>query len=200
MNNFALDPQTHEDQVSHKIVFALERLSHVFRIKQWEINKRLQLSPLQMQILTILRFQPRLDTLTAVSRYLHLSKATVSDAVRVLTNKAYVQKEPNTEDGRSYHLTLTAAGTAAAEEFSLFANELGEFVAALPKQTVFLESLLQLMGRLQENDFIPTQQMCTTCGHFRYTEPGIPSYFCQFLDKPLSPHELRVHCPEYESA
>lgn len=200
MDNFALDPQAHEGHVSHKIVFALERLSHVFRIQQWEANKRLQLSPLQMQIVTILHFQPQLDSVTAVSRYLHLSKATVSDAIRVLTDKAYVQKEPDAEDGRYYHLTLTAAGVTAAQELSLFANQLGEFVTTLPNQPLFLESLLQLMGRLQENDFIPLQQMCTTCGHFRRTQSGGASYFCQLLNKPLATHELRIHCPEYEGA
>jgi DNA-binding MarR family transcriptional regulator len=200
MNNFALDPQTHEGQLNHKIVFALERLSHVFRIKQWEANKRFQLSPLQMQILTILHFQPHLDSVTAVSRYLHLTKATVSDAIRVLTDKAYVQKEPDAKDGRSYHLTLTPTGVTAAEELSLFANEIGEFVTTLPNQPVFLESLLQLMGRLQENDFIPLQQMCTTCDHLQHMENGMASYFCQFLDRPLAAHDLRIYCPEYEGA
>ena len=200
MNNFVLDPDSHEGHVNHKIVFALERLSHVFRINWWETNKRFQLSPLQMQILTTLRFQPHLDSVTAVASYLQLTNATVSDAIRVLDDKEFVQKHPDPEDGRRHHLTLTAAGANAGEELSLFANQLSEFVSTLPNQAVFLESLLQLMSMLQENGYIPLQRMCTTCVHFRRMDAGPSPYFCQLLDKPLAAPDLRIHCPEYEAA
>ena len=199
MNNFVLDPNSHEGNVHHKIVFALERLSHVFRINWWEANKQFQLSPLQMQILTTLRFQPHLDSVTTVARYLQLTNATVSDAIRALNQKEYVQKHPHPEDGRRHHLMLTAAGASVAEELSLFANRIGEFVAALPNQAVLLESLLQLMQLLQENGFIPLQQMCTACDHFQHLDSGSSPYFCQLLDKPLALHDLRIHCPEYEA-
>ena len=199
MNNFALDPNSHEGNVNHKIVFALERLSHVFRIQLWEANKQFQLSPLQMQILTTLRFQPQLDSVTAVSNYLQLTNATVSDAIRVLHQKQYVEKHPDPEDGRRQHLTLTTTGADIAEELSLFANRIGEFVTTLPNQAEFLESLLQLMQLLQENGFIPLQQMCTTCDHFQHMDSGSSPYFCQLLNKPLAIPDLRIHCPEYEA-
>lgn len=198
MNNFALDPNSHEGNVNHKIVFALERLSHVFRIQLWEANKQFQLSPLQMQILTTLRFQPQLDSVTAVSNYLQLTNATVSDAIRVLHQKQYVEKHPDPEDGRRQHLTLTTAGADIAEELSLFANRIGEFAATLPNRAEFLESLLQLMQLLQENGFIPLQQMCTTCAHFVHLDNSTSPYFCRLLNKPLAARDLRIHCPEYE--
>lgn len=198
MNDFVLDPDSHEGQVANKVVFALERLSHVFRINWWEANKQFQLSPLQMQILTILRFQPQLDSVTILAGYLDLTNATVSDAIRVLTHKKYVQKRPDPEDGRRYHLTLTASGATVAEELSIFANRIGEMVAVMPNQATLLESLLQLMAMLQENGFIPLQRMCTTCRHFRRLKAGPSSYFCQLLDKPLAAHDLRIHCPEHE--
>ena len=199
MNDFVLDPNSHEGNVNHKIVFALERLSHVFRIQLWEANKQFQLSPLQMQILTTLRFQPELDSVTAVANYLQLTNATVSDAIRVLHQKQYVEKHPDPEDGRRQHLTLTTTGADIAEELSLFANRIGEFVTTLPNQAEFLESLLQLMQLLQENGFIPLQQMCTTCDHFQHMDSGSSPYFCQLLNKPLAIPDLRIHCPEYEA-
>ncbi|MCA9900917.1 MAG: winged helix-turn-helix transcriptional regulator [Ardenticatenaceae bacterium] len=200
MNDFVFDPNTHESHIDHKIVFALERLSQLFRIQSWEANKQFQLSPLQMQIVTTLRFQPHLDSVTAVASYLQLTNATVSDAVRVLNQKQYVEKRPDPEDGRRHHLTLTVAGANIAEELSLFANQIGEFVSLLPNQAVFLESLLQLMQLLQENGFIPLQQMCTTCRHLVRPEGDGAAYYCQLLDKPLAARDLRVYCPEYETA
>ena len=200
MINFALDPKTHQDDASAKIVFALERLSHVFRIHWWEQNKEFQLSPLQMQILIALRFHSGLDSVSTLAAYLELTNATVSDAVRVLSEKKYVWKQADSEDSRRQHIILTEIGTNAAEELSLFANQIGEFVAALPNQGVFLESLLQLMRILQENGFIPLQQMCTTCRHFRRAETGSSPYYCQLLNKPLAVHDLRIHCPEHQTA
>lgn len=199
MSDFVLDPQSHEGHVAHKIVFALERLSHVFRIHWWAENKSYPLSPLQMQILITLRFHPDLDSVSALAGYLELTYATVSDAVRVLSQKSYVQKQPDSEDGRRHHLTLTAPGATAAEDLSLFANQIRDFVGLLPNQAAFLESLLQLMDQLQQNGFIPLQRMCTTCRHFRQVETESPPYYCQLLDKPLAAQDLRIHCPEHEA-
>lgn len=198
MNNFVLDPNSHEGNVPHKIAFALERLSHVFRINWWEANKQFQLSPLQMQIVTTLHFQPHLDSVTAIANYFQLANATVSDAIRVLEQKKHVQKYADPEDGRRYHLVLTTTSAGIAEELSLFANQISEFVATLPNQALFLQSLLQLMQLLQEHDFIPLQQMCTTCQHFRRLDSGSSPYFCQLLNTPLAIHDLRIHCPEYK--
>lgn len=200
MNDFVLDPNSHEGNVSSKIVFALERLSHVFRINWWEANKQFQLSPLQMQILTTLRFQPHLGLVTAMAAYLQLTNATVSDAIQTLDLKGYVQKVSDPEDGRRRILRLTPAGAEVAEELSLFANQIGDLVATLPNQAVFLASLLELMQLLQVNGFIPLQRMCTTCTHFRRVEGGITPYYCQLMEKPLAVQELRIHCPEYEPA
>lgn len=198
--DFVLDPHTHEGNPAAKIVFALERLSHVFRIHWWEQNKQFPLSPLQMQLLTAIRFQADLDSISALAAYLELTSATVSDAVRVLSEKEYVRKQADSADGRRQRLTLTAAGINAAEQLALFANEIGEFVQSLPNQAVFLESLLQLMQMLQANGYIALQQMCTACRHFRYTEAGTLPYYCQLLDAPLAARDLRIHCPEFEAA
>jgi DNA-binding MarR family transcriptional regulator len=198
MTNFALDPQSHEGDVAAKIVFSLERLSHIFRIHWWEQNKKRQLSPLQMQILTLLRFQQQLNSVSALARHLDLADATVSDAVRMLVEKLYMKNIPDMTDGRRHILRLTADGTVVAEELALFANQIRSYVAALPHQGELLESLLLLMRSLQENGHIPMQQMCTACRYFRREDQVSSPYYCQLLDKPLTAHSLRVHCPEYE--
>lgn len=197
--HFVLDPHTHEGDTAAKIVFALERLSHIFRIHWWEQNKKFQLSPLQMQILTILRFQPQLNSVSAIARYLELTDATVSDAVRVLSQKLHVEKQPDSEDGRRHALRLTPNGVAMAEELALFANQVRDFASALPNQGELLEALLLLMRSLQQSGFIPLQQMCTTCRLFRHVDEAPSPYYCQLLARPLAVHDLRIHCPEHEA-
>ena len=194
---YVFDPMSHEGHVSNKIVFALERLSHVFRIHWWEEHKNFQLSPLQMQLLVTLQFQPTLDSVSAMASYLKLSNATVSDAVRVLIGKAYVQKQSSPEDGRRHHLRLTETGQQTALELSKFANQIRDFVQTVPNQEQFLDSLLHLMHQLQRTGFIPLQQMCPTCYHFRQTDGDSP-YYCQLLQQPLLIEDLRIHCQEHE--
>ncbi|MCL4869081.1 MAG: MarR family winged helix-turn-helix transcriptional regulator [Anaerolineae bacterium] len=195
---FALDPQTHHGNTASKILFALERLSHLFRIHWWEQNQHYQLSPLQMQLLIILRFQPELAAVSALARYLELADATVSDAVRILHQKGLVEKRPNTEDGRRQTLSLSENGDKIATELAQFANQVRDLVLDIPNQGIFLESLLLLMQSLQRNNFIPMQQMCTTCRHFQRVADGSPPYYCHLLNKPLAAYDLRVHCPEHE--
>lgn len=198
MTNFVLDPLSHEDNPAGKIVFALERLSHVFRIHWWEENKNFQLSPLQMQILIVLRFHPHLDSVSTISAHLKLSNATVSDAMRTLTQKGYVYKQIDSEDGRRRPLALSSAGIAAAEQLALFANQMQDFVNTLPNQPFLLESLLHLMSLLQQQGFIPLQRMCTSCRHFRHLPSDSPPYYCQLLQQPLEARDLRIHCAEHE--
>ncbi|GJM42787.1 MAG: hypothetical protein DHS20C20_30690 [Ardenticatenaceae bacterium] len=198
MTNFVFDPKSHEDDTAAKIVFALERLSHLFRIHWWEQNKAFSLSPLQMQIVIALRFQPQKNSVTFIANYLDLTNATVSDAVRMLVKKGYIEKKSDGEDGRRHHLTLTELGRNTAEGLALFGNQIRDFVSSQPNQESFLESLLHLMKSLQEHQFIPLQQMCTTC---RFLRSGIAdaAYYCQLLEKPLGTEDLRVHCLEYEA-
>lgn len=194
---YVFDPMSHDGQVSNKIVFALERLSHVFRIHWWEEHKNFQLSPLQMQLLVTLQFQPTLDSVSAMATYLKLSNATVSDAVRVLIGKGYIDKWADAEDGRRHHLRLTQTGQTTAIELSKFANQIRDFVLTMPNQEQFLESLLHLMHQLQQSGFIPLQQMCPTCHHFRQVGGDSP-YYCQLLQQPLLIEDLRIHCQEHE--
>jgi DNA-binding MarR family transcriptional regulator len=197
MTNFSLDPNSHEGDTAAKIVFALERLSHLFRIHWWEENKNFQLSPLQMQLLITLRFQPQLNSVSALADYLELTRATVSDAAQTLNQKGYLLKRADAADGRRHKLVLTAAGLETAEALAQFADRVRDLVQTLPQPGFFLENLLQLMQQLQASGFIPLQPMCTSCRHFRRTPDAASPYYCQLLDQPLLAHELRIHCPEH---
>lgn len=200
MIDYALDPYTHQEDPAAKIVFALERLSHVFRIQWWEKHKEVGLSPLQMQILIALRFQLEMDSVSTIANYLDLTYPTVSDAVRVLGQKGFIEKRQDGEDGRRSHILLTETGIKMAGELALFANEIRDYVEVLPGQGHLLESLLHLMETLQVKGFIPLQQMCTSCRHLRRPEGVSTAYYCNLLERPLAVPDLRIHCPEYELA
>ncbi len=196
--NSIFDPNTQIDDMAAKVVFSLERLSHVFRIQWWRENKKYQLSPLQMQIMLLVKFQPDVNSVSSLARSLSMAKATISDAVKVLVDKAYLVKQADPTDGRRQKLDLTEVGHSAALELSGFANDMRDYIQTLPQPALFLEMLLRLIEQLQRDGHIPPQRMCFSCSHFQRRDDEVAPYYCHFLQVPLHHQDLRVNCMEYK--
>jgi DNA-binding MarR family transcriptional regulator len=183
-----------------KLVASLERLAGVFRHLLWQEATHHGLSPLQLQVLVFLRFHPPSQcTVSDLAREYHVSRATISDAVKVLAQKALVSRHPDPTDLRSHSLRLTLAGEQLADQTSRFAEPLSQPVAALPprqKLSLYL-SLLTLLYQLQQAGTIPMQRMCFSCSHYG-RRPG--QHFCHLLNIPLEGAQLRIDCPEHDAA
>ncbi|UOQ69652.1 MarR family winged helix-turn-helix transcriptional regulator [Hymenobacter volaticus] len=191
--------QNNPPDLDHKIVAALERLTGVFRHLLWEEATQRGLSPLQLQVLVFLRFHPAGQcTASYLAREYHVSRATISDAVKALTQKTLVSRHPDPADQRSHFLALTPAGAQLAEQTSRFAEPLIRPVASLParqKLSLYL-NLFTLLHQLQQAGTIPVQRMCFTCRHYG-RQPG--QHYCHLLDIPLESFRLRLDCPEHEA-
>lgn len=195
------DPKFQNNDISSKIVFALERLSQVFRSNLWQENKKYNLSPLQIQILLFLKYQTiERGTVSYLAQEFNMTKATISDAVKTLEQKGLVTKLQNPDDGRSYLLRLTEAGQQTGLKLSTFANQMRQYVENIPddKKEVVLTTLFELIFSLQQNDHISPQRICFSCRYFeRATAPEAP-YFCQLLQLPMQENDLRINCLEHE--
>ena len=200
--NSIFDPKFQNSDTSSKIVFALERISQVFRVNLWRENKKYRLSPIQMQILIFLRYQGQhLRTVTNLATEFNMTKATVSDAVRSLEEKHLLTKERNPDDARSWLLEITAKGREVAGEIGLFTEDLRLLVEQIDpsEKEVIFKNLLMIIGKLEEAGTISQQRMCRTCKYFRASHAGEQPYYCAFLQRPLSDSDLRVDCPEHVS-
>lgn len=197
---FDPNQQNHPPDLDYKIVAVLERLTGVFRHLLWEEATQHGLSPLQLQVVVFLRFhQPEQCTVSHLAREYHVSRATVSEAVKTLTQKGLVSRHVSAADLRSHSLQLTADGERLADQTSRFAEPLRQPVALLPtrqKQPLYL-SLFTLLHQLQQAGTIPLQRMCFSCRHYG-RQPG--SHFCHLLKIPLEGPQLRLDCPEHEAA
>jgi hypothetical protein len=65
-----------------------------------------------------------------------------------------------------------------------------------------LRSLMALIRSLQEAGVVTVARMCLTCRHFGRGEgPGADApHYCHLLEEPLPEAELRLDCPEHETA
>ncbi len=193
------DPHKQHHTIENKIIAALERVSEAFRVLLWQEAKEYSLSPIQLQILIFLYFrESSMRTITYLAKEFNMTKPTISDAVRVLVEKKYLNKIPDPNDSRSSVLTLTAKGIKAAEQISLFANQMRKPLKDLSdrQKKAMLEGLYDLIHKLNKAGIITIQRMCHTCRFYVKKSGGV--HYCNLLKVALETSELRIDCPEHE--
>lgn len=188
-----------ESRVNEKIATAIERLSTIFRSALWEEAKQHQLSPLQTQILLFVACHAEeLNNVSHLAKEFALTKATVSDAVRVLLEKQLLKKQAS-EDARGFNVALTSSGKKLTKKLSgledFFGNAL-EYASEEEQQKIW-EGVLLLIGHLQKTGVIPLR-MCFTCQHFSKQHPSGSPHYCHLMQAPLTMADLRIDCSEHQ--
>jgi DNA-binding MarR family transcriptional regulator len=185
-----------EYKIESRIVVALERVSEAFRVLLWNEGKDHSLSPIQVQILIFLLFQPaKRCTVSILAAEFNMTKATISDSVKVLVLKKFIKKTEG-EDSRSQTIILTSAGKKIAEKVSLFTSAIEQPLNQLTaeQKSVMLYGLLRLISDLNTAGIITTQRMCFTCVQYSY-QNGM--HYCNLLQSQLKTGDLRIDCPEH---
>lgn len=189
--------------IPDRIAAALERIERLTRSDGQRTADRLALSPLQMRVLGVLRSKgpARVGDL---ARELMVTPGTVSEAVRVLEEKALVRKEPDPEEHRAVQVHLTRRGQGAAKRAGrLSAETLGPVLASMGTEGSgeLLGSLLRFLQALERQGLIETTRMCSNCEHFRpWKGRGGKPHYCALIEDSIGKAELQVDCPEFELA
>ena len=194
----SFDPQYQNTNVEGKIIVALERISEAFKVLLWKEGKENALTPIQLQLLLFLKYHdPEKCRVNYLAKEFNLTKATISESVRLLAKKGYIRKETDPNDTRSYSIYLTQSGNALAHKCGSFAQNLEQPVQSLSskKKELLYQSLLELITKLNKAGIVSVQRMCYSC---RYYVPAKKNDYCNFLKKELSRTDLRVDCPEHQ--
>lgn len=187
-----------ENKIESKIVVALERISEAFRVLLWNESKENSLSPIQIQILVFLLFHSSEKCKVGyLANEFNMTKATISDSVKTLMKKGMVEKTQDTQDTRSFGISLTTEGKAVANKASVFASSIEKPIESFSgeQKEAMLNGLLKLIHDLNSAGVITIQRMCFTCLNYRY-EGG--EHYCKLLKTKLKNTEIRVDCPEHE--
>ena len=189
-------PATQQAALPAKITAGLERLSAAFRHLLWQQATALGLSPIQIQVLIFVMHHPP-PSVSELAREFHLTKATISDAVRVLVQKELLEKQPSPTDRRSFRLLLAAKGQHLATQTETFAAPFAQQVARLPEaqQDALWQALNQLIYQLNQVGIIAVQRTCRACSYYESRPSGA---YCKLLGQPLAESDLRLDCPEFQ--
>jgi DNA-binding MarR family transcriptional regulator len=185
------------EDLDNKITVALFQTCEVFRVRLRDKAKDRGYGPLQLQILlTLLRENGSL-TSSILAHKLNITKQTLSDAIKPLLAEELIQKQDNPEDSRSFLLVLSEFGEKEALKAASFAEGIQSIIETLNprKKGAFLETLLEIIYKLQKAGFISLNKMCFSC---QYYQLNVSEHYCSLLGKSLEAHELRIHCPEHE--
>ncbi|MBU2525158.1 MAG: MarR family winged helix-turn-helix transcriptional regulator [Bacteroidetes bacterium] len=195
-SSFNLNGQN--QKIESRIVVALERISEAFRVLLWNESKENSLSPIQIQILIFIHFHASEKCKVGyLADEFNMTKATISDSVRVLLAKELVTKETDPIDTRSYSLSLTDEGEKIAKKASFFASSIEQPIENLTQEQkkIMLNGLLKLIYDLNKSGIITMQRMCFTCSFYNVKNG---THYCNLLKTKLAESEIRLDCPEHQ--
>lgn len=189
--------------VDDKIILSIERLTSVFRLLLWDIAKTKKLSPIQIQFLLYLRRQPKnRRTVSQLAREFGLTKATVSDAVRVLNEKGLVSRVQSPKDGRVQTLNLTSAGRRLALKLGDWPLAVKERLKGFSPEVkeAAMVFLMELIASLHDAGIIEAVGMCTSCANFRMNAGTGSSkpHFCVLTSSAIADSDLKFDCNSHE--
>lgn len=192
------DPKEQHERADVKIVAALERISHAFKVLQLREGKEHNLSPIQIQILMFINFhKEQLCTVSYLAHEFDITKATISDAVRVLLQKGLIEKTIDSSDSRSYSIKPTLAGQKEIEAMKDFGAPMLQSLQNISDQEKanLLHSLQQVIRHLNKAGVITVQRSCHNCVFY---EDRSGKHHCHLLKSDLADAEIRLDCADFE--
>lgn len=195
------DLEEQNKNLAGKIVVSFEKIAEIFRVMLWEKSKVHGLSPIQIQLLIFLKtHRPEMANVSYLAEEFNLTKPTVSDAISALKQKGLLSKLKDSNDSRFVHLALTAKGVNAVNELISFSHDLERAVLTLDieQQKNLWNNLFPILVSLQQTNLISVQRMCLNCSYYR--TPANAGHYCAFLNKELQTTDLRLDCPEHQTA
>ena len=189
------------NNIEKNIALGLEKITQVQRVLLWDIAKKENLSPIQIQFLIFLKdHSDNLRRVSALAEEFDLTKATVSEAVSNLVTKGILCKFRMKEDRRSYILDFTSYGMELVKRIMSWPDILVSHIKKMPmkeKENANL-FLIELIKSLFNDGVISIARMCLTCENVRKFSSG-KSFRCDLTGRSFTYNDIIIDCDNYRS-
>jgi DNA-binding MarR family transcriptional regulator len=199
MKKSIFNPENQQSDTSSKIIAGLERISEAFKVLLWQKAKQLGLSPIQIQILIFIAYhKSKLSNVSHLAREFNITKATISDAIKVLGKKELIIKDFSPTDSRSYTILLSDTGKDIVSKTEDFADPLKSQLSNIHKSDLenLFTSMNKLIYQLNVNGILTVQRTCYGCKFYNHSEE---KDYCNLLNMELMNFDIRIDCPEFEA-
>ncbi|MDX8398414.1 MAG: MarR family winged helix-turn-helix transcriptional regulator [Mariprofundaceae bacterium] len=182
---------------SSRLYDLIDQIGFLLRAEQRQTGLQSGLQPVHYQLLTYLNSCNRFsNTPAATTRYLGLTKGTVSQSLLLLKSRGLIEKVADTKDRRVVHLLLTNDGFKAllsGEHSELWQQACQDFnVEDVNKTVASLETLLRSM---QQKNNSRTFGVCKTCRHLQKNDG---QFYCGLTEEGLAQKETKLICHEHQ--
>lgn len=176
----------------------IERLGNMLRTDSRRGGSEYSLQPVQLEVLHYLSICNRYsDTPMAVTKYLGQTKGTVSQTLKILSEKGLLTKNPDSKDKRVTHLTVSSAGKKllkASIPSALFVRAGRKM--SVQSQMRITAALSELLQAIQQANDMKTFGVCSSCRHIQ--KDGCDHYICGLTKDRLSKKDIQLICLEHE--
>lgn len=177
----------------------LERISETLKALLWEQAKVHGISPIQIQIiLFVANHKTEICNVSYLAKEFNVTKATISDAVRVLVQKGYLIKDQSPTDNRRYNLVVSKSGSELVDTLSTYALPFSEELSLMERQDLhdMFETISKLIYQLNQRGIIQVQRTCFNCRFYQGDKKS--KHYCGLLEQSLKPQDIRIDCGEFE--
>ncbi len=175
----------------------LERIGNLLKAETRLKGIELGLQPVQHDALYYLSICNRYsDHLLALTKFLGLTKGTVSQTLKIIENKGLIIKQKDRLDKRLTHLHLSQTGwqyIAASTPPENFISTLGSLSES--QQNDLLYQLRQCLLTYQNFNKVTGFGVCKAC---RYNQQKDNQFYCGLVKQPLSSVDVEKICVEFE--
>ena len=182
-----------------QITSLIERIGNLLRSEERASGADRGLQAVHVQILNYLSQCNRYsNTPAGVTDFIGSTKGTTSQSINILESKGFINKVPDSEDGRVIHLVLTKKGhsfinnefppSEITNALDSFSNEEAEYITEL---------LTKLLVKLQRTNNGKIFGVCHTCRHFKKNALA-RTHQCGLTLEPLSDKESFQICREHK--
>jgi DNA-binding MarR family transcriptional regulator len=178
---------------------SLERLGELLKVSARQSMAEHGLQPIQLEVLHYLSSCNQFsDTPMAVTEYLGQTKGTVSQTLKVLEKKQFINKVADVKDKRISHLKVTEKGNELIQENipTKFIVEACKNLSLTQKNDISL-ALEQLLLSVVKSNNMKSFGICHSCRYHQKNDDG--SYFCQLVKVPLTEKDISLVCREHET-
>lgn len=188
--------------MSTELVYSyLERITNLLRADARRVEAGGGLIPVQLEVLHYLAICNRYsNTPATVAEYLGLTKGTVSQTLRVLETRGYLNKFPDTKDRRVVHLHLSATGQELVGS-ALPPESLKQGIRLLSAQSLqqLSQSLCEVLQAMQKANRMRSFGVCRTCRHNILLDKDQQHSRCNLTGELLSWEDAQHICREHET-
>ena len=191
-------PENQIGDIDAKIIASIERLTTIFKGNLQETAKQNNLTPLQSQLLLFIAgHRQTLCSVTHLAKEFSVTKATVSDSLRVLVKKELLEKITDSHDNRAFKLAVTKLGADIVKRFNTLTKDYENLFSSLTdsKKESISNALIELLGLFQTQGKVP-MRMCYSCQYYQPTRKG---FHCNLMKKDLEKSNIRIDCHDHKT-